>query len=86
MYRVTIHRQASRYLKKLPTPEKENIKESLRKLALDPFQIPNVKHMVGEWKGYHRIRIGNVRVIFWIDQEEKIIYIDHIGPRGDVYK
>lgn len=86
MYKVTIHRRASRYLKKLPTPEKENIKKSLRKLALDPFHNPNVKHMVGEWKGYHRIRIGNVRVIFWIDQEEKMIYIDHISPRGDVYK
>ena len=42
--------------------------------------------MLGKWEGYYRIRIGNVRVIFWIDQQEATIYIDHIGPRGDVYK
>ena len=42
--------------------------------------------MLGEWKGYYRIRIGNVRLIFWVDQVKKIIYVDHIGPRGDVYK
>ena len=42
--------------------------------------------MVGDWAGYYRLRVGNVRVIFWIDKDENIISVDHIGPRGDVYK
>ena len=33
--------------------------------------------MPEEWKGYQRIHIGNIRVIFWIDQEENTIYVDH---------
>ncbi len=42
--------------------------------------------MVGEWKGYHRIRIANVRIVFWMSSDEKTIEVDHIGSRGDIYK
>ena len=42
--------------------------------------------MHGEWSGYHRIRLGKLRAIFWYDSKEDIVYVDHIGPRGDVYK
>ena len=41
--------------------------------------------MAGDWSGYYRIRIGSTRVIFWFDESEDILYIDHIGNRGDVY-
>jgi mRNA interferase RelE/StbE len=86
MYKVTVHRRAARYLKKLPSNEKDNVKKALRKLSENPFGSREVKCMVGEWKGYYRIRLGNIRVIFWIDEEDKMIYVDHISPRGDVYK
>lgn len=33
-----------------------------------------------------RIRIGDLRVIFWYDEQDDLIYVDHIGPRGDIYK
>ena len=26
------------------------------------------------------------RIIFWYDSNEDVIYVDHIGPRGDIYK
>jgi len=42
--------------------------------------------MAGEWSGYHRLRIGKYRIIYWFDEKEDIVYVDHIGPRGDVYK
>ena len=42
--------------------------------------------MVGEWAGYHRIRVGKLRIIFWFDEKDDVVYVDFIGPRGDVYK
>ncbi len=83
MFKVVVHRRAARYLRKLPTSQKERIKKALRELETEPLQRPDIKHMLGEWKGYHRIRIGDIRLIFWINQAEGTIYID---PRGDVYK
>ncbi len=52
MYKVTVHRRAARYLKKLPSDEKDNVKKALRELAGNPFGSHEVKCMVGEWKGY----------------------------------
>ncbi len=86
MYKVVVHKRAAKYLRKLPDSQRERIKELLRELGKEPLQRSDIKPMVGEWKGYHRIRVGNVRMVFWISRDEKIIYVDHIGPRGDVYK
>ena len=85
MFKVVVHRRAVAYLKRLPTNQKERIKKALQKLAQDPLK-PGVKPMAGHWKGYYRLRIGDFRVIFWIGQEEKTVYVDYIGARGDIYK
>lgn len=40
-------------------------------------------------KGYtdlYRLRIGSLRVIFNIDHQEKVVYIEALGNRGDIYK
>ncbi len=86
MYKVIVHKRAAKYLKKLQKPQKETIKNALKELGKEPSKRADTKHMVGEWKGYHRIRIANYRIVFWISHEEKVIYVDHIGSRGDIYK
>ena len=40
--------------------------------------------MQGEWEGYKRFRIGDLRVIFLMIEDT--IYVDYIGARGDIYK
>ena len=86
MFKIIVHKRALKRLNKLPSHRKNKIKELLNELINNPIQHEDIKPMLGEWKGYYRIRIGNIRLIFWVDQVEKIVYIDHIGPRGDVYK
>ena len=86
MYRTVVHRRVVKYLKKLPAPQKQKIKETLSELSQNPFEYDGVKNMLGDWAGYRRIRIGDFRIIYWIDKVKHIIYVDHIGPRGDVYK
>ena len=86
MSKVIVHRQAVKYLQRLPKKTKERIKNILKKLEENPLEQPNVKHMVGDWAGYHRIRVGKMRIIFWFDDKEDVVYVDYIGLRGDVYK
>ncbi len=86
MFKVIVHKRALKYLNKLTSFRKAKIKELLAELIDNPIQHEDVKQMLGEWKGYYRIRIGNIRLIFWVDQVKKIIYVDHVGPRGDIYK
>lgn len=84
--RVVVHRRAARYLQRLPTQEKNRIVTALQELAGDPLKRPGVKAMLGRWSGYHRLRVGGTRIIFTVVAEKEVVYVDHIGPRGDVYK
>jgi mRNA interferase RelE/StbE len=86
MPKVIVHHNAVKYLKRLPKEVKDQIKEILKQLENDPLNYSDIKQMYGEWAGYYRIRAGKLRIIFWYNSEEDIVYIDHIGPRGDVYK
>ena len=86
MSEVKVHRHAAKYLHRLPKDSKERIKDVLKRLEVTPLEQPDVRHMAGEWAGYHRIRVGKLRIIFWFDEKDDVVYVDHIGPRGDVYK
>ncbi len=86
MSNVIVHRHAAKYLKRLPKETKDRIKDILKQLKNNPLKHSGIKQMFGEWAGYHRIRVGKLRIIFWFDIKEDIVYVDHIGPRGDVYK
>ena len=86
MSKVIVHHHAAKYLKSLPKRTKDQIKEILKELENNPLGQSDVKHMVGEWAGYHRTRVGKLRIVFWFDTKEDVVYVDHIGPRGDIYK
>ena len=86
MRKIVVHRRAANYLRRLPDHHKTKIKAELEKLKESPFNMDKIRKMHGEWAGYHRMRIGDFRVIFLHDEENDMIYVDHIGPRGDIYK
>lgn len=84
--RVVVHRRAARYLRRLPSREKQRVLAVLSELAGGPLKVPGVKPMLGKWSGYHRLRVGGTRIIFEVVAEQDTVYVDHVGPRGDVYK
>lgn len=86
MYAVVIHRRATRYLQRLSQDQQIRIKQVLNQMRNDPLELSGIKNMVGDWAGYHRVRVGNIRIIFLVDKPKNIVYVDHIGPRGEVYK
>ncbi len=40
--------------------------------------------MKGNWHGFYRLRIGDLRIIFY-EKDENIIKIHKIGFRGNIY-
>jgi len=86
MPKLVVHKRAARYLQRMDARIKEQLIAKLEELAGNPEQVPGVKPMHGEWTGHHRLRHGDLRVIFVHDRTEDAIVVGHIGPRGDVYK
>ncbi len=82
-WNLTILNSPKRYLKKLPLPEQERIIRALKILLADR-QMVDIKPLKGrpEW----RLRVGDYRILFLIDDENKVYIVTKISPRGDAYK
>lgn len=57
-----------------------------RHLEESPLSGPNIKRLRGKLEGSFRYRIGGMRIIYSVDMESRKVYVETIGPRGDVYK
>ena len=86
MPKLAVHKRAARYLQRMDARIKAQLIAKLSELARAPGAMPGVKPMSGEWTGHHRLRHGDLRVIYLHDHAADTIVIAHIGPRGDVYK
>nr|WP_198032059.1 type II toxin-antitoxin system RelE/ParE family toxin [Paenibacillus sp. J14] len=77
---------AEKTIAKLDKPVARRIIVALEQLSLNPFGNPNIKKMKGKEGNYYRLRVGNYRIVYEIINNELIIYVVRLGPRGDIYK
>jgi mRNA interferase RelE/StbE len=42
--------------------------------------------MKGDWDGFYRLRLGQIRIIFTVYSDFSGLEVYAIGARGDVYK
>jgi mRNA interferase RelE/StbE len=85
VYKITFTTQAAKALLKMPRNTAQLIREKLNQVAADPFgSLSNAKKLQGR-SGY-RLRVGDWRVIYEINQAEIVIVVLKIAPRGEVYK
>jgi mRNA interferase RelE/StbE len=82
-YSIFILRRAQGELRKLPGESYERVKEAIRKLSEEP-RPGGCKKLAGR-DGW-RIRVGDYRVIYEIDDKARIITVLHVGHRRDVYR
>lgn len=82
-YRIYIMRRAQKELSRIHGRSFERIKKSIMLLGEDP--LPHgCKKLIGR-DGW-RIRVGDYRVIYEIDNNDRIVTVLHIGHRRDVYQ
>ena len=85
MYKIAYTTQAAKTLLKIPRNTAQLIREKLEQVALDPFaSIPNAKKLQAR-SGY-RLRVGDWRVIYEINQDKVVIIVMKIATRAEVYR
>lgn len=85
MYQLLFTKQATRTLAKVPRNTARLIREKLDGLAQDPYaHNPNVTKLQGR-PGY-RLRVGDWRVIYELEEDRLLIMVLKIAPRGEVYR
>ncbi|MFP4069851.1 MAG: type II toxin-antitoxin system RelE family toxin [Verrucomicrobiota bacterium] len=83
VYKIEIKRSAAKELEKIRGKTRERIVEKIRSLADDPRPI-HAKKLSGEEK--YRIRIGDYRVLFKVNDLVVTVVVVKIGHRRDVYR
>lgn len=82
MYQLIIDKYAEKQLAKIPPPDFNRIVKAIENLATNP-RPHGYKKLTGR-PGY-RIRIGNYRVIYMIEDKQLTIFIIDIGNRKNIY-
>ena len=85
MYRVRYRSSAVKILRRMPSNVAKTVVGKINQLAENPYAPNNnITRLTGE-SGY-RLRVGDWRVLYEIDDDTLVIEIIKIGPRGGVYR
>ena len=82
-YFVRIKGSAARELKRIDRPVRARIIEAIDGLAENPFRGTALK---GELKGLRRIRVGEHRIVYEIQDQALLVLVVRVRHRRDVYR
>ena len=84
-YRLELSRTALRGLEQLPPQMRERLTAHLSGLTTDPRPLHS-RHLQGHLTGFRRLRVGDYRAIYQVDDEQQCVTVVRVGPRSSVYK
>jgi mRNA interferase RelE/StbE len=82
-YDVRVKRSAEKNINRLPKEFYERIASSIRNLETDPR--PHGYKRLSDRPGY-RIRVGDYRIVYKIDDKSNSVEVLAVGHRSDIYK
>jgi mRNA interferase RelE/StbE len=83
-YRIEVKRVAAKALKKIPKADRTRIAEKIDSLAENP-PSPEITKMKGN-NPFHKVRVGDYRIVYEIQEHVLLILIVKIGHRKDIYR
>ncbi len=81
MYTVTIVRAARKDLARLPVTVASRVDAVIQALATDPRPAGCIK-LAGS--PYWRVRVGDYRILYEVDEDRRVITVVQAGHRQDV--
>lgn len=82
-YKIVIKKSVTKDLKKIPVMDVQRIVSVIQALAENP-RPPQSKKLSGQER--YRLRQGNYRILYSIEDDKLIVCVVKIGNRRDVYK
>lgn len=87
-WQIDFHNRVLKFLKtnRISQDEiAEIIKKALKKFQGEKINL-NIAKLKGKWFGFHRIKVGNLRIIAEFNFDKRKVYIEVIDWRGSAYK
>jgi mRNA interferase RelE/StbE len=83
VYKLEVSHAAHRQIIKLPIHTQERINEAIADLGDTPRPFGSIKLTAKEG---HRIRVGDYRILYNINDDAKLVIIYRVRARGDAYR
>jgi len=83
VYKIKIKRSAERDLKRFPNALFLRINQHILALRDNP-RPPGVRKLQGDLEGW-RVRVGDYRIVYQVDDDAKTVTIVRVRHRRDVY-
>ncbi|MFH0914492.1 MAG: type II toxin-antitoxin system RelE/ParE family toxin [Chloroflexota bacterium] len=83
MYRLEVSHTAHRQICKLAAQTQERVNNAIARLAENP-RPSGVKKLVA--RGGYRLRVGDYRILYHIDDEAEVVIVYRVMPRENVYR
>jgi mRNA interferase RelE/StbE len=80
MIKATTHYQKE--FNQLPREVQLRISDAIAELGQNPHKFPLLK---GKFKGLRKMRIGDYRVLYMVDDAKRMVVLVAVNERGQVY-
>ena len=81
-YAIVIEKPAEKFIMKLPKPERDRLLKAI-------FGLPetgDIKRLQGKKsRGLYRLRVGDYRVIYSVNEGRLTVFVIDAGNRGQIY-
>ena len=84
MYRILLERSAERDLRRLSAEMHERVIAAIRSLAANP-RPPGCRKLTGSQHDW-RIRVGDYRVVYEIADDIRVVRVNRVRHRREVYR
>lgn len=85
-YKILFNRAYLKDLKKISIRDQRHIREKIQELSLDP-RPEGYKKLHGYSKpSLYRVRSGNYRIVYTIDDKVLVILVINVGHRKEIYR
>ena len=84
MYRVVTTKSFDKVLARLPLNWQKRIVAKIKEVAADPY-APNSNLTKLQGRDGYRLRVGDWRVIYELQDDRLVMLVLEVGPRGGIY-
>lgn len=81
MYTIILRKKAKKFVDKLPSNERRRVVAAIERLP----NGEDIKRIKGH-SDLLRLRVGEYRIIYSVDNGELVVYVIDADNRGDIYK
>ena len=80
-YRLSAH--AERYLRRAERARQAQLFERIHRICEDPYN-PDISKQLHRASRMRTSRVGSLRILYYVEEEIRVVEVAEIGPRGDV--